>query len=60
MTKKIKVIHGGDFRDRWNNIYVSLDDYESLSGEDYEQKLFDLFEYGFSFDESKHEYCEAD
>lgn len=54
---KIEVVDGGDFRFRWKNIYVSLEDIESiehLHGDDYENALFLLFESGFSFNDEHH------
>lgn len=64
MTKdieKIKVLDGRDFRDRWNDLCITLDDYENINCDNYEQELHDLFEYNsFAFDESKHEYWELD
>jgi hypothetical protein len=59
--EKIKVIDGNDFRDRWKDLCITLEDYESINCNNYEQELRDLFEYNsFSFDESKHEYWELD
>lgn len=62
MTKdieKIKVLDGRDFRDRWDNYCIKLSDYENIDCDNYDQQLYDLFEYhSFTFDESKHEYWE--
>ncbi len=53
---KLKVIDGGNIRDRWKGCFVLTSDYENLSASDYEQELFDLFEYNsFNFDENCHE-----
>ena len=57
--EKIKVLDGRDFRDRWDGLFITLDDYENIDCDEYEQQLHDLFEYhSFPFDESKHEYWE--
>ena len=58
---KTKVIHGGDFRDRWEGIYITEDQFDycydtSDSDDIAEQLLFNEFEcYGFSFDSDIHE-----
>ena len=54
---KIEVVDGGDFRFRWKNIYVTLEDIkniEHLIGDDYEEALFCIFESGFSFNDDFH------
>ena len=54
---KIEVVDGGDFRFRWNNIYATLEDIkniEYLTGDDYEEALFCVFEGGFSFNHDLH------
>lgn len=57
----IKVVDGRDFRDRWNDLCITLEDYENINCDNYEQELHDLFEYNsFTFDKSKHEYWELD
>lgn len=59
MSELIKVVDGRDFRERWDGWFITLDDYENIDCDDYEQQLFDLFEnHSFKFDESKHEYWE--
>ncbi|MBF6687478.1 hypothetical protein HN258_04765 [Acinetobacter baumannii] len=61
MSELIKVLDGGDFRDRWSGIYITLEDYENISSDNYEQELFNLFEYhGFEFDHKKHKYWEIE
>lgn len=61
MSGLIKVLDGGDFRDRWSGIYITLEDYENISSDNYEQELFNLFEYhGFEFDCKKHKYWEIE
>lgn len=56
---KIAVIDGGDFRYRWNGLCISVSEYESIGGEDYDDQLHYLFEYcSFVFDGSKHYYSE--
>ena len=61
MKDKIKVLDGSDFRDRWKNLCITLEDYENIDCDDYEQQLNDLFEYNsFLFDELKHEYWELE
>lgn len=63
MSELIDVVHGGDIRTRWNGIYVLLSDYNSiqnLSGEDYVNSTFSLFENGFALDLSKHNIVEVD
>ncbi|EMC7871918.1 hypothetical protein [Acinetobacter baumannii] len=61
MSELIKVLDGGDFRDRWNELCIKLEDYENINCDNYEQELHDLFEYhSFVFDESKHEYWEIE
>lgn len=63
MSGKIDVVHGGEFRARWNGIYVYLEDYEyihKLDGDDYVNEKFYLFENGFSLDLNKHNVVEID
>lgn len=63
MSGLIDVVHGGDIRTRWNGIYVLLSDYNSiqdLSGGDYVNSTFSLFENGFALDLSKHNIVEVD
>lgn len=61
MTDLIKVVDGGDFRDRWEGWCITLEDFENIKCSNYDQELYYLFEYhSFKFDESKHEYCEIE
>ncbi|MFZ5393311.1 hypothetical protein ACOY72_03675 [Acinetobacter seifertii] len=61
MSELIKVLDGGDFRDRWEGLCIKLEDYENINCDNYEQELHDLFEYhSFKFDETKQEYWEAE
>lgn len=61
LERKQKVVHGGDFRDRWEGVYITEDQfnycYETSDSEDVtEQLLFNEFEnHGFSFDPDIHE-----
>lgn len=55
---KIKVLDGSDFRDRWKGLCIKLEDYVLINNENYDNELFNLFEYdSFEFDETKHEYA---
>lgn len=59
MAELIKVIDGGDFAIRWSGMYITLEDYENINCDNYDQELFCLFEYhSFEFDHKKHEYWE--
>lgn len=61
MTDLIKVIDGGDFRDRWEGWVITLEDFENININNYHQELHNLFEHhSFKFDESKHEYWEIE
>ncbi|QXM18561.1 hypothetical protein Phab24_id115 [Acinetobacter phage Phab24] len=61
MVDLIKVIDGGDFRDRWEGWCIILEDFENINCSNYDQELYNLFEYhSFKFDESKHEYWEIE
>ncbi|QVW53907.1 hypothetical protein TaPaz_126 [Acinetobacter phage TaPaz] len=61
MTDLIKVLDGGDFRTRWEGLCITLEDFENINYENYEQELHDLFEYhSFKFYENKHEYWEIE
>lgn len=61
MSELVKVLDGGDFRDRWSGLYITLEDYENINHENYEQELFNLFEYhSFEFDHEKHKYWEIE
>ena len=57
----IKVLDGRDFRERWDGLCITLEDYEDIDCDDYDQQLYNLFEHNsFAFDESKHEYWDLD
>lgn len=61
MTDLIKVLDGGDFGSRWEGWCIKLEDYENIDCNDYEEQLYNLFEYySFKFDETEHEYWEID
>lgn len=61
MSELVKVLDGGDFRDRWSGLYITLEDYENINHDNYEQELFNLFEYhSFEFDHTKHKYWEIE
>ena len=61
---KLKVVHGGDFRDRWKGIYITEEQlnycYETSGSEEIkEQLLFNEFEsHGFVFNPDIHEEVE--
>ncbi len=58
---KTKVVHGGDFRVRWGDVYITEDQfnycYDTSDSDDMtEQLLFNEFEFhGFAFDSDIHE-----
>lgn len=61
MSELVKVLDGGDFCDRWSGLYITLEDYENINHDNYEQELCNLFEYhSFEFDYEKHKYWEIE
>ena len=61
MSDLIKVVDGADFSYRWENYCITLEDFENIDCDRYDEQLYDLFEYySFTFDETKHEYWEIE
>lgn len=61
MSDLIKVVDGRDFSYRWEHYCITLDDFENIDCDKYDEQLYDLFEYySFTFDETKHQYWEIE
>ena len=61
MSDLIKVVDGRDFSYRWENYCITLEDFENIDCDRYDEQLYDLFEYySFTFDETKHQYWEIE
>lgn len=61
MADLIKVVDGGNFRNRWEGLCITLKDFENIKCDNYELELYNLFEYhSFQFDDELHEYWEIE
>ena len=61
MSDLIKVVDGRDFSYRWEQYCITLEDFENIDCDNYDEQLYNLFEYySFTFDETKHQYWETE